>query len=158
VSSKERFLSRVAIAPDHATCWEWTGSVGHNGYGRFRFGRRIVRAHRCSYELFVGAIPDGLQVLHSCDNRRCVRPSHLFLGTNEDNVADRCRKGRSGKSAPHLRGEGNGRSKLTAAAVLQIDAACRSTRTQVSVAREFGVSGQTVNCIMRQRAWRHVFS
>lgn len=87
----ERFWAKVEKTDG---CWEWTAFVHPKGYGMFGVGREARRAHRVSYEIANGPIPDGLCVCHSCDNRRCVRPDHLFLGTNQDNVDDKMRKGR----------------------------------------------------------------
>lgn len=91
----EKFWARVNKNPDG--CWEWTASLSSNGYGRFSptsCYRDRVLAHRFSYAQFVGAIPDGMIICHHCDNRKCVRPDHLFVGTNADNAKDRILKGR----------------------------------------------------------------
>lgn len=89
-----RFWARVEKTDG---CWLWRGYAMHKGYGVIHRGRRPARAHRVAWELTYGPIPAGLHVLHNCpggDNRRCVRPSHLWLGTTADNNADRLRKGR----------------------------------------------------------------
>ena len=81
---KERlFLSRIAIGDG---CWEWTGSKRPNGYGRFWTGIERPGAHRLSYEMFVGAISDGLQIHHACENKGCVKPSHLRAVTSRENL------------------------------------------------------------------------
>lgn len=123
----ERFWAKVNIASD---CWLWTGSKRNKGYGAFVWADetgRVVqgRAHRFAYELLVGIIPKGMMVLHKCDNPACVNTAHLFLGTNMDNVADMCRKGRhvSGGTysiGNYKRGEGHHNAKLTADKIRKI--------------------------------------
>lgn len=81
------------VVTTESGCWEWTGWRAH-GYGYFFHEGKDQRAHRVSYELFVGSIPDGLVVMHSCDNRPCVNPDHLSVGTQADNVRDMVAKGR----------------------------------------------------------------
>lgn len=83
------------VKPELGPCWLWTAFVKANGYGQFGIGKAKggAHAHRFSFELHVGPIPDGLCVLHRCDVRHCVRPEHLFLGTQKDNANDRDRKG-----------------------------------------------------------------
>lgn len=86
-------------------CWEWKGFRNHNGYGRLTFHGRQYLAHRIAWELTKGAsIPKGMHVLHHCDNPPCVRPVHLWLGNDADNMRDRDAKGRgrAGPNAPHL--------------------------------------------------------
>lgn len=87
----ERFWAHVAQSEG---CWEWQASVFRTGYGQFRDGGRSMRAHRVAWELVNGPIPEGLHVCHRCDNRKCVRPDHLFLGTRSDNMQDMSAKGR----------------------------------------------------------------
>ena len=92
-------------------CWVWLGMRDASGYGRIQVGPDPLLCHRVAWMLTNGPIPRGKHVLHRCDNRRCVRPDHLFVGTNADNVKDRVRKGRSGGAT----GERNAKAKLTAA-------------------------------------------
>jgi hypothetical protein len=77
-------------------CWEWDGSINQSGYGTIGVNRSSKLAHRVAWEESNGAIPNGLFVLHACDNRRCINPAHLWLGTNDDNMKDMARKGRGG--------------------------------------------------------------
>ena len=90
-------------------CWEWLGAKS-NEYGIFWLNKNQL-AHRVSYELFNGPVPEGIQVLHKCDNHSCINPNHLFLGTQKDNIQDCLKKGRKGnmgKHAHHACGERNG--------------------------------------------------
>lgn len=136
---------RVAIAP--SGCLEWKAGKS-SGYGRFRNGGRMMFAHRVSYELHHGAIPDGLHVLHRCDNPACVNPSHLFLGTHAENMADKSSKERQ------ARGERNGIAKLSAADVLAIRAS--GGITQRSLAREYGVSQAQIWRLLVGKQWTHL--
>lgn len=83
-----RFLSKVGICfDDKEKCWEWLASLDKDGYGQFRHGKRMVKAHRMSYELFVGAIPMGMEIDHLCQNKKCVKPSHLQAVDHRTNMA-----------------------------------------------------------------------
>ena len=90
-----RFWSKVNKSDD---CWTWTASCNKWGYGQFRLNGRCVLAHRAAYVFEHGPIPDGLFVMHLCDNPPCVNPAHLTLGTHTDNMADMKAKGRSPRS------------------------------------------------------------
>jgi hypothetical protein len=93
----ERFMPRVRMA-GLTECWQWTGSKNSVGYGQFSRSRsnRHIGAHRWAYEHAFGVIPDGMVVMHECDNRACVNPTHLRLGTQRDNMLDMIAKGRDG--------------------------------------------------------------
>ena len=92
-SVEDRFHSKY-IKDESTGCWNWEAALSSFGYGLLNINRIITRAHRYSYELHTGVIPEGVLVLHECDNRKCVNPEHLFLGTQKDNMIDMCSKGR----------------------------------------------------------------
>ena len=93
-------LMKYRSIDETSGCWNWTGAIHRNGYGKFgrRDGdrQRTDGAHRVAWEVLIGPIPDGLHVLHKCDNPCCINPEHLFVGTNQDNVDDMMAKGRHG--------------------------------------------------------------
>ena len=146
-----RALLRAKSKRDPATgCWNWTGTRTSAGYGIANsalLGLRQVSAHRLSYEVFKGVIPKGKLVRHKCDNPACIRPSHLQLGTNQDNANDKVERGRSNT------GEKNPCSKLTADKVLEI---YRDGQTAQKIADCYGVSVQTVKYIRQGRLWSSV--
>lgn len=145
---QEQFWARFERRGDDE-CWPWTGQLQHKGYGFgwFRFGDFVTRsAHRASWIIHRGS-PGDLHVLHSCDNRRCVNPKHLFLGTNADNMADMRAKGRSAK------GPKQAKARLTDDKVRAIKAS--SDRT-CDLARRYRVSYGTVAAIRHGRSWGHI--
>lgn len=146
-TTEERFWKYVQ---KQDRCWEWAGVGRVAGYGRLRVsGGNKVLAHRFSWELHRGTIPDGLFVCHHCDNRLCVRPEHLFLGTAQDNVDDMMAKGRGVES----RGEANGNSKLTRAQVEDIRMRRARGEKRIDLAREFGVRPENVSLITAKKIW-----
>lgn len=134
-------------------CWTWTACVDKDGYGRFDgiVGTvRYFKAHRFSWALHSGqTIPDGMLVCHSCDNPRCVNPSHLWLGAAVDNVGDMDRKNRRNARI----GENAARAKLTEEQALKILADCRP---YTQIAADFGVTPMTVSDIKCRRSWSHL--
>ena len=136
-------------------CWNWTAGVDSKGYGVFSLKQRATAAHRLAYRIYRGRIPIGMCVLHTCDNPRCVNPSHLWIGTKAENNADRKRKGRNAKNVkfPDRRGSLNERAKLTERDVLQIRASREST---VSCGARYGVSHVLISQIRRRKIWRHI--
>lgn len=151
-TEKRRFLMRVAVANENG-CKEWEGSRNKKGWhGQWRNAAgKIELTHRAAWRLFVGEIPDGLCVLHKCDNPICVNPNHLFLGTQADNSNDMWVKGRGkpGKSV----GEKHGMSKLNEAIVREIRT---STERGVVLAKKFGVTPTTICDVKKRRIWDHV--
>jgi DNA-binding XRE family transcriptional regulator len=134
-------------------CWEWCGSRFREGYGRIYVGGRRIGAHRYIWEQEHGPIPSGLSVLHRCDNPRCVRPDHLFLGTPLDNAQDMARKGRA---RGNRSGEENNNARLRDVDVQAIRERWRATRKrwglQTTLAKEFGVSQMTISLIVRSKS------
>jgi hypothetical protein len=150
----DRFWPKVMKS---AGCWEWTAGrfedKSGKTYGAFYAGRkkRMDFAHRVSWELVNGPVPDGLRVLHMCDNKKCVRPDHLFLGTQKDNVCDMINKGRNYIA----RGVGNGNAKLTEDQVRRIRVAYKNTHTGAELAAKFGVSRSHISYVV-SRNWQHI--
>lgn len=95
LSLLERLLNKIKIN-EITGCWEWQASVNNIGYGFIRDEGKMRTAHRVSYEQHIGPIPPGKQVLHTCDNPRCINPDHLWVGTIKDNMQDKVKKGRCG--------------------------------------------------------------
>lgn len=150
--NEERFWAKVQKTDG---CWLWTASVRNRGYGMFSVNRRNCQAHRVSWELAYGPIPDGLHVCHRCDNVLCVRPDHLWLGTNHENHLDKVRKGRWGPDRAVV-GERHGSARLTEEAVRII----RRERTAGALVRDlasrFGVSKRTIYDVSMGQTWSHL--
>ncbi len=146
---EERFWSKVDKGLLSEGCWIWTASQSDWGYGYFSVDGRMKKAHRVSWTIVNGEIPEGLHVLHRCDNPPCVNPSHLFLGTHQDNMADHVAKGRTSGAS----GEHNGRARLSIAEVRKIRERLAAGLAQKDIAGEFGVCQQSVSAINRRSTW-----
>ena len=155
-SDQERFWSLVEKRDDHE-CWIFTGAVLRNGYGTFKAGsrldgtRRNVGAHRYCCEITKRRMGPGEFALHHCDNKRCVNPSHLYIGSRADNARDASERGLLGRGG--RAGSLNSRAKLTEAQVLEIRA---STDRNADLARRFGVSNTHIGWIKSGRSWGHL--
>lgn len=155
-SLTERFWAKVNKAgPDE--CWGWTGKPNAQGYGQIdgdrieRQGRKRLTTHRVSWTIHYGSIPAGMFVCHKCDNRLCVNPRHLFLGSHQDNVDDMRSKMR------HSYGVRRRNAKLTDDAVRQIRCEVRAgSLSKRAIARKHGVSWGTLFRMLKGRTWTHV--
>lgn len=127
-------------------CWNWTNKKFRNGYGCFTIQGRYLLAHRCSFELEHGYLPEpGLVLCHTCDNRLCVNPAHLFVGTPSDNIQDMLRKGRGN----FAKGEKAGNAKLSDDDVIIIRRLYQSGQmTQADIAQQFDVSAKQISVIV----------
>lgn len=148
---QEKFNGKFSVS---GNCWNWTGAKKKDGYGYVKLDGKDRLAHRLSYQLFKGEIPDEKCVCHTCDNRLCVNPDHLWLGTPAENDLDKLSKGRQAK------GEKMWLSKLKPADIIDIRENClRYSRGQSSTshfAKKYGVSPSNICSILRRETWFHV--
>jgi hypothetical protein len=150
---QQRFLAKLLRVP--SGCLEWQGSKAAIDYGHIRCDGRLQYAHRIAWQIANGPIPDGLCCLHHCDNPICCEPSHLFLGTQADNMHDRDAKGRL---TPEC-GERNAQHKLTENQVREIRALYQPYSREYShlaLAKRFGVSSTQIWKIVNRKKWNHI--
>jgi len=147
VDPKADFNSRYDIKENG--CWVWSGTIMWRGYGTVVYKQRIIRAHRLSWEIHNGKIPEGMYVCHHCDNPPCVNPDHLFLGTPQDNVADMDKKGRRNPR----KGEELKISKLNKIKVIDI---FTSDLGRSELASMYSVSLTSILNIKNGNTWKHV--
>lgn len=148
ITTEERFMNKVSPEPNSG-CWLWTAQVDKDGYGVFRTVPTSTQAHRMSYKIFVGDIPDGMFVLHRCDMPGCVNPDHLWVGTHKDNMKDMKDKGRRWVTY----GERNKMAKLTDHDVFAI---IKDNRTGRDIAHSHQVSETTISRIINGGTWSHI--
>ncbi len=156
----DRFESKIDKSGD---CWEWTRSLDISGYGVFAIKHENYKAHRISYELYKGKIPKDMLVCHSCDNRKCVNPEHLFPGTNKDNNHDMIKKGRARyPGTDKTKGESNGRAILSKDKVLEIRERWKLDKDAYSengfcilFSSLYGVSKSQIYRIIKNQQWRN---
>jgi|ERR1035437_9985340 hypothetical protein len=144
-------LSKVIVLSNYETpCWEYTGLLDKDGYGRITFEGEGYKVHRASYLEFVGEIPEGLFVCHKCDNPKCFNPNHLFLGTLQDNTSDMLEKGRSAK------GSDNAKARLTEEQVRYILNYDVKYGDKAKLAIKFNVTPRIIGLILKREIWKHI--
>lgn len=148
---RKRFMKKVSVASDD--CWIWNAAT-LGAYGSFYVHPKVEAAHRASYMLFVGDIPEGLCVCYRCDTPKCVNPEHLFLGTHAQNMEDRNRKGRA--SGGSLKGELSPAVKFTEKDVLAMREMYTQGKSQREIARTFNTSQGYISNIVTRKTWGHV--
>ncbi len=144
----DRFWDKVDTLGE---CWEWTAATNLQGYGVFRVDGKNILAHRFVYSRVCEEIPEGMHICHHCDNPLCVKPSHLFMGTHNDNMQDAITKGRIDN-----RGEGNGRSKLCDDDVREIRRLHSLGIEQKVICEMWEVRDSMISRIVNRKNWRHV--
>lgn len=146
-----RFWAKVTRGAPHE-CWEWQATLEWNGYGRFQCGhRKRGAAHRFIYQVTNGPIPEGLVVRHKCDNRKCVNPGHLEVGTFQDNINDRVVRGRNGDNS----GMAIGGNKLSVNDVRAIRANPDGL-LQRELGERYGITQNMVSKIQLRRSWSNL--
>lgn len=147
--SLEKKLSRFTVN-EKTNCWEWTGNKSNSGYGTFAHEGKKLYAHRESFKFHNGPIKKCLYVLHKCDNKLCMNPDHLFVGSAKDNSEDMMKKGRQAKGADR-------QPKLTKSQVLELRTLSESRKLSApALARKFSVSLPTVHSILAKKTWKHI--
>jgi hypothetical protein len=145
---KKRFISKVDKSSD---CWNWVAHCHKTtGYGRFGYKGKPIGAHRASYMLYKGSIPKGMSVLHKCNNRKCVNPSHLYIGNHKDNAKDSIAAGTI------ARGERHGKSKLCREDIVNIREFKKEGMYHKDIAKIYKVRTSTVTRIVNNQRWQHV--
>lgn len=131
-------------------CWLWEGATNANGYGKLMFRQTSWLAHRASYTVFIEPIPDGLEILHKCDNRPCVNPAHLFLGTQPENIKDAVNKDR------HARGIRHASSRLMDADIIRIRDLYEKGITAKELSMLYHVKQPHIYNIVNRKKWKHI--
>lgn len=164
VTAEMRFLAKIQKTD---SCWIWKASFVNSGYGQFWYNGKKITAHKFAYTFYKGPVPDEIDVCHTCDNKKCANPDHLFLGTTVENLTDMKRKGRSAKGInngvykhPEIirRGENHGGSKTNNGQVIEIRNFYDTgiIHNICELARKFNLGQTTIRHIVKRDTWKTV--
>lgn len=157
MNTDTRFWNKVNKTDE---CWNWTGGTVQSNYyryGIFKDGKKAVRAHRFSFAMYNGSVPEGLFVCHACDNPLCVNPAHLFLGTAQDNATDMVNKGRQAKGTTvHNAVLTDGKVKQIRQMYAERTASGKRKYTQQQIADKYGCTRRNISDIVNNKTWGHV--
>lgn len=151
-SMSEAFYAHLDINLTEDDCWIWNGCKDKNGYGKLTLNKKDCRAHRISWQLINGEIPNKMIICHSCDNPPCVNPRHLFLGTHKINNADMIKKGRKKIFSGSL----NPMAKLTENDVVEIRKWAESGIKHGIIAYNFGIKKSSISQIVTKKSWKNI--
>lgn len=140
----KKFHSKFKINP-LTDCWDWCGNIASNGYGRIIYQYKQYSTHRLSWEIHNGKIPEGMFVCHHCDNKKCVNPNHLFIGTCKDNVQDYITK------FDHI-----GNKKLSQHEVLEIIRLRKEGKSERRLSKIFKISRSSIRNILHGKSWKKI--
>lgn len=169
-SVKCRLISNIKI---NDKCWEWQGNLGKNGYGKIRNNLEHWSTHRLSYFIFKGEIPDDILVCHTCDNKKCINPDHLYLGTHKDNAQDALKKGllkstsgskwsestrekMKSRPGPDKKGDKHHLRKLTSKNIYEIRTMLDEGIKQAEIAKIYDVNPSCISNVKRKKSWCHI--
>lgn len=148
---ESKFWRHINVAETINECWPWVGKLWPNGYGTVMFSGHAIGSHRLAYFFVYGDIPDGLLVLHHCDNRPCCNPFHLYAGNSKQNADDCWGRGRGVQNVFH--GIEHGMAKLSDEQVIEIRQSCES-HSEISI--QYGIGKTQVGRIKRLEQWKHL--
>lgn len=146
----KRLLSNY-IANDITGCWEWCGSITNSGYGQIKVFGKMMAAHRYSFALHKGPIPDGMEILHECDNKICINPNHLVSGTHKQNMSDAAARGLIAKGEKHPGFKKPGRRGIASSQAIPVRVKGKNYGSKKEAERKLGLGSGTVNYWIKNR-------